>query len=155
MRAGVDSPMIELVTTNHSQGERTMSETMTNADVVRRGYQAFNEADIDTIRRLWRDDATWTTPGESTVAGTARGIDAVIAQYGRYGGETNGTFQAQLHNVFEAEDGRVVGLHRNIGERNGKQLDTMCCIVVEVEGGQVKSGTEFFFDLHNWDQFWS
>lgn len=132
-----------------------MTQTMTNADVVRRGYQAFNEADIDTINRLWRDDVTWTTPGESTVAGTARGKGAVLAQYGRYGGETNGTFQAQLHNVFEAEDGRVVGLHRNVGERAGKQLDTMCCIVFEVEDGMVKSGTEHFFDLHNWDQFWS
>jgi ketosteroid isomerase-like protein len=57
--------------------------------------------------------------------------------------------------VFEAADGRVVGLHRNVGERNGKKLDTMCCIVFEIEGGQVKSGTEHFFDLANWDQFWS
>ncbi len=132
-----------------------MTKTMTNADVVRRGYQAFNEADIATILRLWHDDATWTTPGESTVAGTARGKEAVLAQYGRYGGETNGTFQAQLQNVFESEDGRVVGLHRNVGERNGKQLDTMCCIVFEIEDGLVKSGVEYFFDLHNWDQFWS
>lgn len=132
-----------------------MKDTMTNADVVRRGYQAFNEADIDTINQLWRDDVTWTTPGKSTVAGTARGKDAVLAQYGRYGGETNGTFQAQLDTVFEADDGRVVGLHRNVGERDGKQLDTMCCIVFEVEGGQIKSGTEHFLDLHNWDQFWS
>ena len=132
-----------------------MTQTMTNADVIRRGYQAFNKADIDTINRLWADDVTWTTPGKSTVAGTARGKGAVIAQYGRYGGETNGTFQAQLHSVFEAEDGRVIGLHRNVGERNGKQLDTMCCIVFELEGGQLKAGTEYFFDLHNWDQFWS
>ncbi len=29
-----------------------MTQTMTNADVIRRGYQAFNEADIDTINRL-------------------------------------------------------------------------------------------------------
>jgi ketosteroid isomerase-like protein len=132
-----------------------MTTTMTNTDVVRRGYQAFNEADIDTINRLWRADVTWTTPGESTVAGTARGKDAVLAQYGRYGGETAGTFQAQLHDVFEAEDGRVVGLHRNVGERDGKQLDTMCCIVFEIEDGQIKSGIEHFFDLYNWDQFWS
>ena len=65
---------------------------------------------IDTIIRLWDDDATWTTPGESSLAGTARGKDAVLAQYGRYGAETNGTFQAQLLDVFESEDGRVVGL---------------------------------------------
>jgi ketosteroid isomerase-like protein len=49
----------------------------------------------------------------------------------------------------------VVGLHRNVGERDGKQLDTMCWIVFEVESGQIKSGTEHFLDLHNWDQFWS
>lgn len=33
-----------------------MTRTMTNAEVVRRGYQAFDEADLDTINRLWRDD---------------------------------------------------------------------------------------------------
>jgi ketosteroid isomerase-like protein len=133
----------------------SQTSEMTNADVVRRGYQAFNEADIDTIVEMWADDATWTTPGTSSVAGTARGKDAVLAQYGRYGGETNGTLQAQLIAVFESDDGRVVGLHRNVGERNGKQLDTECCIVFEVADGKVKSGTEHFFDLHNWDQFWS
>ncbi len=134
-----------------------MSQTseMTNADVVRRGYQAFNEADIDTIVRMWADDATWTTPGKSNLAGTARGKDAVLAQYGRYGSETNGTFKALLIDVFEADHGRVVGFHRNVGERNGKQLDTECCIVFEIEDGKVKAGTEFFFDLHHWDQFWS
>ena len=134
-----------------------MSETrqMTNTDVVRRGYQAFNEADIDTILRLWADDATWTTPGRSPVAGTARGKDAVLAQYGRYGGETNGTFRALLIALFEAEDGRVVGFHRNVGERNGKQLDTQCCIVFEIEDGKVKAGTEIFSDLYHWDDFWA
>lgn len=132
-----------------------MTRTMTSADVVQRGYQAFNEADVDTMNRLLKDDVTWTTPGESTVAGTARGKEAVLAQFGRYGGETNGTFQAQLHAAFESEDGRVVGLHRNVAERDGKKLDTMCCIVFEVEDGEIKSGTEHFFDLYNWDQFWS
>ena len=49
----------------------------------------------------------------------------------------------------------IVTTKLNVGERNGKKLDTMCCIVFEIEGGQVKSGTEHFFDLANWDQFWS
>jgi uncharacterized protein len=129
--------------------------TMTNADVVRRGYQAFNEADLAALDALFADDATWTTPGASSAAGTARGKDAVFAHFGRYGGETEGTFRAELATVFESDDGRVVGLHRNVGQRNGKQLNTDCCIVFEVEDGQIKSGTEHFLDLHNWDQFWS
>jgi ketosteroid isomerase-like protein len=129
--------------------------TMTNADVVRRGYQAFNEADVATLDELFTDDATWTTPGTSGAAGTARGKDAVFAQFGRYGGETDGTFRADLATVFESDDGRVVGLHHNAGERNGRRLDTDCCIVFEVEDGRIRSGTEHFLDLHNWDQCWS
>lgn len=131
------------------------ADTITNAEVVTRGYQAFNEADLATLDEVFADDATWTTPGTSSVAGTARGKDAVFAQFGRYGGETEGTFRAELSAVFETADGRVVGLHRNTGQRNGKQLDTLCCLVVEVENGRVVSGTEYFLDLYNWDAFWS
>lgn len=130
-------------------------DTMTNAAVVSRAYQAFNEADLDTLDALFADDATWTTPGASGTAGTARGKAAVFAQFGRYGGETEGTFRADLDTVFESDDGRVVGLHHNIGRRNGKQLDTDCCIVFEVEDGRITSGVEHFLDLHNWDDFWS
>ena len=89
------------------------------------------------------------------MAGTARGKDAVIARYGRYGGETWGTFKADLKSVFEGDDGRVIGLHHNSGSREGRQLDTDCCIVFEVADGRLKSGTEYFFDLKKWDTFWS
>ena len=132
-----------------------MNQTMTNAEIVRRGYQAFNEADLETLTNIFAERATWTTPGRSSAAGVARGRDAVFAQFGRYGGETEGTFRAALSAVFEAEDGRVVGLHHNTGMRNGKQLDTDCCILFEFEDGRVTSGVEHFLDQHNWDDFWS
>lgn len=132
-----------------------MTQTMTNVDVVRRAYQAFNEADLATLADLMDENATWSTPGESSVAGVARGRDAVFAQFGRYGGETEGTFKADLLAMFDGEDGRVIGLHHNSGVRDGRQLDTDCCIVFELEDGRVVSGREHFYDLHNWDQFWS
>jgi ketosteroid isomerase-like protein len=132
-----------------------MTQTMTNAEVVRRGYQAFNEADLDTLTMLIDERAPWHTPGESTVAGGARGRDAVFAQFGRYGGETAGTFKAELEAVYEGDDGRVLALHHNSGTRDGRQLDTDCCIVFELEDGKVVSGREYFYDLHNWDRFWS
>ena len=131
------------------------TEAMTKTAIVRRGYQAFNEADVETLDELLADDITWTTPGESTVAGTARGKAGVLAQFGRYGGETDGTFRADLKAVFEGDDGRVIGLHHNSGARAGRQLDSDCCIVFEVENGRIASGTEHFLDLYNWDKFWS
>ena len=133
----------------------TQTTQITNSVLIRGGYQAFNAADVDTLSRLFADDATWTTPGRSGVAGTARGKEAVMAQFGRYGSETHGTFKANLIAIFEADDGRVVGLHHNVGERNGKVLATDCCVVFELEDGKVTAGTEYFFDLHDWDEFWS
>jgi hypothetical protein len=39
--------------------------------------------------------------------------------------------------VMESEDGRAVGVHRNTGERNGKRLDVLCCIVFDIRNGKV------------------
>ena len=49
----------------------------------------------------------------------------------------------------------MVALHHNSGERNGKRLETDCCIVFEVKNGQIVPGREHFYDLHNWDGFWA
>jgi uncharacterized protein len=51
--------------------------------------------------------------------------DACFAHFGRYGSDTGGTFQAELRHLLEDDDGRVVGSHRNTGERNGKRLDVI------------------------------
>jgi ketosteroid isomerase-like protein len=126
-----------------------------NADIVRRGYEAFNKADIATLTEIVDENASWYTPGRSPIAGVYQGRDAVLGQFGRYGGDTGGTFRADLKQVFTSDDGRVIGLHHNSAERNGKQLDTDCCIVFEVENGHMTSGREYFFDLNNWDEFWS
>ena len=124
------------------------------ADLVRRGYKAFNEADMHALLEIFDEKSSWQTPGRTTIAGDRRGREAVFAQFGRYGGETNGTFKAALEDVFTTDDGRVIGLHRNTGERNGRRLDVLCCIVFEVKNGKIVSGREHFFDLYNWDQSW-
>ena len=106
-------------------GARTASSEQAkgeNAEMVRRGYHGFNTADVDLLTRLIHEQASWHTPGRTSIAGNRQGRDTVLAHFGRYGGETAGTFKANLLNVFESDDGRVVGLHRNTGERNGKQL---------------------------------
>ena len=148
--------------TNLSQatGARTRTESNKgpdggNAGIVLRGYAAFNAADIDTLTKIIDENASWHTPGRTSIGGDRKGRDAVFAQFGRYGGETGGTFRANLLDVFESEDGGVVGLHRNTGERNGKRLDVLCCIVFELKNGRVISGREHFFDLYAWDEFWS
>lgn len=107
------------------------------------------------MTKLFDDKASWHTPGLSPLAGSRAGRAAVFTQFGRYGGETRGTFRANVLNVLESEDGRVVGVHHNSAERKGKRLDVLCCIVFELESGRIVIGREHFFDLYAWDQFWS
>jgi ketosteroid isomerase-like protein len=88
----------------------TMSTIVTehpNAALVRRGYEAFNTADIETLTELFHESASWHTPGRGSLAGDCKGREAIFAQFGRYGSETGGTFKASLQHVLTDEDGRV------------------------------------------------
>jgi hypothetical protein len=77
---------------------------------------------------------TWETPGRSPIAGLRDGRE-------------------ELQYVTADGQGRVVGVHRNTGSREGRTLDTMCCITFEVRDGKIVSGREHFFDLYDWDQY--
>ena len=131
-----------------------MNEADKNAEIVRRGYAAFNSGDMKTLTELFDEGATWHTPGRSPIAGDHKGREAIFAQFGRYGGETGGTFKAALLQVLKSDDGRVIGIHRNTAERGGKRLDVGCCIVFEFKNGRVIDGREHFYDLYAWDEFW-
>lgn len=132
-----------------------MNEADKNADTVRRGYEAFNTGDMQTLTELFDQGATWHTPGRSPIAGDHKGREAVFAQFGRYGGETGGTFKARLLHVLKSDDGRVVGIHHNTGVRNGRHLDVGCCIVFEFKDGRVIDAREHYYDLYAWDAFWA
>ena len=126
-----------------------------NADLVRRGYQAFNTADMKTLGELFDEKASWHSPGRGSVAGDHVGRDATFAYFGQLGHETAGTVRAELRLLTADDEGRVVAIHRNTGTRNGKQLDVECCLVFEIEDGRVVDGREFFYDLQAWEAFWS
>ena len=126
-----------------------------NAELVRRGYEAFNKADLNTLTEIFNEKASWHTPGRGSAAGDYVGRDAVFGQFGRYGGETDGTFRAELRHLLADDEGYVVGIHHNTGKRRGKRLDVDCCLVLRIENGRIVDGKEHFYDLAAWDEFWS
>ena len=126
-----------------------------NAEIIRRGYHAFNTADMNTLTQLFDENASWHTPGLGSIAGDRAGRDEVFDQFARYGGETEGTFKAELQHVLADDEGRVIGIHHNSGTRNGKRLEVDCCIVFELKDGRITAGREHFYNLHAWEEFWS
>jgi hypothetical protein len=126
-----------------------------NAAIARRCSRVLNDADLAAFTELFDENARWHTPGRSPVAGDTVGRDALFARFRRYARETGGTFRADLERVLTDEDGKVIGIHHEVGEREGKELDVYCCIVFEVAEGRIVDGREHFSDLHAWDEFWS
>jgi ketosteroid isomerase-like protein len=126
-----------------------------NTAIMRRAYEAFNSADIDTLTELFDESMVWHLPGRSRFADDYQGRDATLAYFGQLGQETGGTFRAQLQNLLADDENHVVGIQRSTGERNGKHLDVVNCIVFELEDGRVTDGREHFHDLYAWDEVWS
>ena len=126
-----------------------------NAALIRRGYEAFNSGDMNTLNELFDESVEWHTPGRSSLAGDHQGRDATFAYFGQLAQGTGGTFRAELQQVLADDDGRVVGIHRNSGEREGKQLSVDCALVFQLKDGRVTEGSEHFRDLYAWDEFWS
>jgi uncharacterized protein len=126
-----------------------------NAELVRRGYEAFNSGDVDTLTEIFNENAVWHTPGRSSLAGDHQGREAIFAYFGRLGQDTGGTFRAALQHLLADDGGRVVGIHQNSAERDGKRLAVDAVIVFQLEDGRLIEGREHFFDLDAWDEFWS
>ena len=127
-----------------------------NEAIVRRGYEAFNSGDMDTLVELFDESAVWHTPGRSWPSNEYQGREATLAYFGRLGQETGGTFQAELQqDLLADDDGHVVAIQRSRAERDGKQLDVDNLIVFQLEDGRITDGREHFHDLYAWDEFWS
>jgi len=79
------------------------------------------------------------------LSGDHKGIDEVLANFGKSMEVTGGTFRVQLHDVL-ANDEHAVALATVSGERDGKRIEDNYAHVVHMRDGKV---TESW--IHQWD----
>jgi len=109
--------------------------TDANEDLVRRGYQAFSEGDMETLSSLFAPDAVHVATGSSQVSGEYQGVDAILAYYGTLFELSDGTFAAELQSVRSEGDDTVVATHRDKGQRGDKVLDQSEELVFTLSNG--------------------
>jgi ketosteroid isomerase-like protein len=126
-----------------------------NEEVVRQGYKAFSEGDMDTLRSLFAPDAVHVATGSSQVAGEYNGVDAILAYYGKLFELSDGTFRAELENVKVEGDDTVVATHRDKGQRGGKTLDQDEDLTFTISDGKITRLVEKHSDQATYDAFWS
>lgn len=123
--------------------------------LVRRGYAAFATGDVQALSEVIAEDATQYQPGTGGMAGEHKGRPAILEFYGRLASETNGSFRADLQNVYTDGKGRVVAIHRSIGDRGGKHLDSGTALIFTVVDGTARDIHGCQQDIDEWDEFWA
>ena len=131
-----------------------MANAQENAATIRRGYEAFNSGDLQTLMELLAEDVVWHCGGRARFTGDKRGRDATLAYFGQLGELTGNTFRAELHDVAASEE-HGVGIQRNTGERAGRALNLRTVLVFHLRDGKVVEAWEHYEDTQTWDEFFA
>lgn len=114
---------------------------------VVRGYEAFNTGDLDTLRSLFSHDVMQHVPGSGPLAGTYKGVDAVLGYYGRLAELTGGTFRADLLEVHGDGLGHVTAVHQTSSTRGGAKRVVHGSILFTFMGDKITDLLELHADL--------
>jgi len=121
--------------------------------LVRKGYEAFNTGDIQTLVTLMSHDVVQHVPGSSALAGDYKGIEAVLGLYAKLGELTGGTFRAHLVDVHGDGHGHVTAIHQTIATRNGVTRLSRGSILFTFLGDKVTDLLEMRGDIAGDDAF--
>jgi hypothetical protein len=122
-------------------------------DIIRRGYQAFGEGDMETLGSLYTPDVVQREPGNNQTSGEYKGVDSVMGLYGMLFELSGGTFAVELKSV-KTEGDKVVTVHGAKAEREGKTLDVDQSIEFSFSGDKVSVLDVSSSDQAAEDAFW-
>jgi uncharacterized protein len=122
-----------------------------NADLVRRGYEAFQKGDLAAFDNILAEDCVWHVPGRGQLAGDKKGRHATVEYYGKLGELSGGSIMVEVHDLL-ANDEHVVALHNTTAQVSGKSYETTEVIVFHVHDGRVSEAWEHPFNLYGLDE---
>lgn len=125
-----------------------------NAQTIRNLYDAFDNADLETIQNALADDVTLELAGRSALAGTYKGKDEVLGLLGEFISRSEGTFKIAVHDVI-ANDEHVVVLNQVTAQRGDKSLADRGVEVFHLKDGKITGGFFTGMDLYDFDEFFS
>lgn len=94
-----------------------------NSETLKRGYEAFNNGDVEAVASLYSDDVTWEGPNTEGVpmSGKHEGKEAVLGALGQIG-EQFEKFDVSPDEMIEQGDTIVVLSHIDAKTRSGNEL---------------------------------
>lgn len=124
-----------------------------NVELVRRGYEAFNAGDMETLSELFAEDAVWLAPGNGALSGRKEGRDAILSYFRELGTRSDGQLRVTVQDIIDGEN-YTVALQHNQAESGGRSIDMDGVIAFQVRNGKIHEGREFYVDTAQGDAFW-
>lgn len=124
-----------------------------NADIVRKGFQAFADGDMATLDQLMADDARWHSVGRTPLSGDFEGKEAIFGSFARVVQETD-SIQQDIHAIL-ADDEHVVALVNGTVARGGKTYVGQQVFVFHVVDGKATEVWVTQQDPYAADAFWA
>ncbi len=125
-----------------------------NEELLRRGYDAFKNNDLETLGELLADGIVWHHAGDNSISGDFRGKEEVFAHFMRLFEETGGTFVNEVHDVFGSDEHAVALTHAR-AQRNGKTLENDAVHVIHIKDGKATESWVLSKDQAAADAFWN
>ena len=122
-------------------------------DTIRCGYKAFGEGDMETLRSIYVPDVVQHQPGHNQTSGEYKGVDDVLALYGRLFELSGGTIAVDLKSVKPLGD-RIVTVHGIRARRDGTALDADESIEFTFSGDKISRLDVTYLNEAALDAFW-
>jgi ketosteroid isomerase-like protein len=125
-----------------------------NSTLLRKGYDAFAKADLETVTALIAEDAMWHVGGNNQLAGEYKGRDSILGDFfAKLITLSDGTFKTELHDVV-ANDTHAVAIENSSATRNGKTWEGNDVSVYHIRDGQLSEAWSMATDPVAYDAFW-
>ena len=130
--------------------------THPNLGLINEFFEAYGNHDLNGIRQVLAENATWTFPGHHPLSGTKVGVDEIVAFFddmGRIMGNSNVKVEKLIEGVSEAYV--VECQHLRTNRADGHNLDHQWCVLWKFENGKIIEGRHLAADQHAVDKFFA
>lgn len=110
-----------------------------NSEALKRGYEAFNNSDAETLASLYEDDVRWEGPDTQGIpmSGVHDGKDAVLSALGSIADDFE-QFRVSADEMVEQGDTIVVLSHIEGRTKAGNDLKSPGVEIYRMSAGKVK-----------------
>ena len=122
-----------------------------NVTLLRRGYEAFAQGDMDTLNNLFADNIVWHEGGRNPLSGDYKGIEQVLGLFGKLFELTEGTIKVEVHDIL-ANDEHAVALVTISASRKGKRFSGTSVDVFHVRDGKAAEFWDNVTDRYKLDE---